>query len=140
MNGIELRGPEGLWEDYWSSMSTLFDNIVNATACVCNPTVDITEDKDHYLLSVELPGLNESDFKVEHENGILSISGKWPEPKEDITVIRRERPSGEFLRRFSIPEDVDVERIDAKYKNGVLELTLPKKESAKPKAVKVEIH
>lgn len=141
MTALELREPEIFWEDYWKDFHSLWDEFFGEFSEDNDPAVDISETKDHYLLTVEVPGLKENDIKVEHERGVLAISGKWPEgPEGEVRVIRRERPSGEFCRRFNIPEEVDVEKIEAKYKNGLLELVLPKKESAKPKPLKIEIH
>lgn len=140
MNEV-LTLPERLWEDYFSTVDDFWSELMSGGAYACNPNVDIMEGKDNYILRVELPGLEEKEFNVEHENGILSISGKWREPEDkDLTTLRRELPEGEFCRRFSIPEDVDSERIEAHYKNGLLELILPKKETEKPKAVKIEVH
>jgi len=141
MDGLTIRGPEGIWEDYWINLSSFWSELANVEYDIYHPNVDILEGEDAYLLRMGVPGLNESDFKVEHDHDILSISGKWPEiSMKDMSLIRRERPVGEFCRRFSIPEDVDQEHIVAKYTNGVLELTLPKMESATKKSVKVEVH
>jgi len=141
MNTLALRELGELWEDYLGSVGEFFGEFPVVRETECGPTVEIVEGKKRYELRVSLPGLNESEFKVEHERGVLNISGKWPEiTGEGLTILRRERPVGEFYRRFSIPDDVDAERIEAKFRNGILELTLPKKETEKAKTVKVEVH
>ena len=141
MNALAIMEPQGLWEYLVGDLGPLWGEVLAGTACECGPDTDIVEGKENYLLLAELPGLAEKDFKVEHEQGVLTISGHWPEAaKAETTLLRRERRTGEFCRSFTLPEDVDVEHITAQYQNGVLQLTLPKKEPVKPTTVKVEIH
>jgi len=105
------------------------------------PTVDILKDKDHYQMIVELPGLREKDFSLEVDNRVLTIKGNRPEPElKDARWIRRERTYGEFLRRFQLPEEVDTEKIEAKFKDGILEIHLPIRQSSKPKEIRIEVH
>jgi HSP20 family protein len=141
MNGLAILEPQGLWEYYLSNLGPGWTEFLTGTECACGPETDIVEGKENYLLLAELPGLTEKDFKVEYEQGVLTISGRWPEPPQGETAtLRHERRTGEFSRSFSIPEDVELEHLEAKYTNGVLQLTLPKKEVVKPKTVRVEIH
>ncbi len=105
------------------------------------PAVDILKAKDHYRMIVELPGLSEKDFSLEVDNRVLTIKGNRPEPElKDARWIRRERAYGEFLRRFQLPEEVETEKIEAKFKNGILEIHLPIRQSSKPKEIRIEVH
>ena len=105
------------------------------------PAVDILKAKDHYRLVAELPGISEKDLNVEIDNCILTIKGTRKKPElKDVTWLRRERCYGEFIRRFELPEDVDTEKIEAKFKDGILEIVLPIKETSKPKEVRIEVH
>ncbi len=105
------------------------------------PAVDILKARDHYRMLVELPGLSEKDFSLEVDNGVLSIKGTRPEPDlKDAQWIRRERARGEFLRRFQLPEEVDSEKIEARFKDGILEIHLPIRQSSKPKEIRIEVH
>lgn len=105
------------------------------------PEVDITEEKDHILVKADLPGMKQEDIAVEVEDDILTIKGerKQETEKKEGQAHRIERSYGRFLRSFSLPSNVDASKVNAAYKNGVLEVTLPKKESAKPKQIKVDV-
>jgi HSP20 family protein len=105
-----------------------------------NPAVDVREDDERYHVEVELPGMSEKDVEVKVENGVLSIASKHEESKEEKEkgYIRKERRHFSFSRSFSLPESVDVEGIDARFKNGLLEISVPKAPAAKPKLIEVK--
>ena len=107
-----------------------------------SPAVDIVEEKDKYLVKADLPGLKQEDIKVEVDDGVLKISGERKYEKKEEDKEKKyhyyERSYGAFERRFVLPSDVDTEKIDAKYENGVLEIVIPKTESKKPKEIKVK--
>ena len=105
------------------------------------PTVDIYEDQDAFLLKLELPEVNKEDIKVSLNENVLSISGERRFENEDKRdgYHRVERNYGQFYRSFTLPPNINAESIDAEYKDGVLRLSLPKKEEAKPKAISVSI-
>ncbi len=105
------------------------------------PPVDIRENKDGLEIVTELPGFKAEDVDVTVENGVLSIRGerKLEEAKDDETYHRVERSYGVFERTFTLPNSVDVEKINAKFKDGVMKLSLPKREESKPKSIKVKI-
>ena len=106
------------------------------------PDVDIIEDKDAFRVKADIPGMDKKDIKVEVENGVLSISGEKKEEKVEKDknhYYHFERSYGSFNRTFRLPDNVSTEHIDAKYANGVLELTLRKSEAAKPKAIEVKV-
>ncbi len=107
-----------------------------------NPRVDITEDDNNLFVHAELPGLAKDQVKVSvNEERLLTIQGekKKEEKKEEKNYIRTERNYGSFTRSFSLPDYIDVENINAKFENGVLELSLKKIEPPKPKEVEVKI-
>lgn len=101
------------------------------------PDVNITEDEKNFKFELAAPGLEKKDFKVETDNGVLTISSeKEKESKEEReNYFRREFSYRGFMRSFQLPENSLPEKIDAKYENGILRLTLPKKEItiSKPK-------
>ncbi len=105
------------------------------------PAVDIVDEKDQIKVKADLPGLKKEDVEVHVENDVLTIKGEKKEEKEtkEKDYIRSERYYGAFHRAFTLPASVDAAKVNAAYKEGVLEITLPKKEGAKPKQTKVEI-
>ena len=104
-----------------------------------NPRVEIRDEKDAVVLSAEIPGVEKSDLNVEVAEGILTLSGskKQETVSDDQGVYRAERVYGEFKRAFSLPDTLDVSKIDAQYRNGVLKVTLPKKPEAAPKQIEI---
>ncbi len=105
------------------------------------PEVDITEEKDRILVKADLPGMKQEEISVEVSDGVLTIKGerkRESETKEGKTY-RVERSYGSFLRSFTLPAGVDSAKVNAAYKNGVLEVTLPKLAEAKAKQIKVEV-
>lgn len=106
------------------------------------PTVDIVETDTDYKVTAELPGVLESDIEVKFSDGTLTITGEKQEEKEEKKVehFLSERRYGAFNRSFRVADGIDADRIEAKFKNGVLAVTLPKTAEArkKTKAVPVE--
>ena len=107
------------------------------------PRVDIRETDAAYQLSAELPGLDEKDVEVNLDNGILKISGEKRSDKEekgeDRNYYRRERSYGRFERSFHLPDGIKPDKVEAHYKNGILDVTVPKSETAKSSMRKVEV-
>ena len=105
------------------------------------PAVDIYETENELVLKADLPDVDLKDIDVRVENQTLTISGERNFEKKDTTkgYHRIERNYGSFVRSFSVPNSFDTENIGAEFKNGVLSVTLPKKEAAKPRQVKVEV-
>ena len=104
------------------------------------PAVDIKEEEDRFVIYADLPGVDPDDIEITMEQGVLTLKGeRSKETKEEHEGYKRvERVNGSFYRRFSLPDIADAERIEAKGKNGVLEITLPKQEKAKPKRITVK--
>ena len=105
------------------------------------PAVDIYETNDSFVVSADLPGLNKDEIQIDLKDNTLTLKGekKFEEKVSKDNYIRVERAYGSFVRSFTLPQNVDPEKIKAKYKEGVLEVTIPKKEEAKPKQIKVEL-
>ena len=105
------------------------------------PTVDISETDGEYLIKAELPEVKKDDVKVTVENGVLTIQGERRQEKEEKgrKYHRVERSYGSFVRSFTLPESVDEGAVKAEYKDGVLNLHLPKSEKVKPKAIEVKV-
>jgi HSP20 family protein len=104
------------------------------------PAVDVVETPLEYLIKVELPEVGKDDVKLFVEDGVLCIEGERTREKEekDKKYHRVERPSGCFFRRFTLPDDVDEQRLRADFKEGVLSVHLPKSEKATPRAIEVK--
>jgi len=105
------------------------------------PAVDVYEDDDSFLIKVELPEVNREDVKVSLNDNMLSISGERRVENEEKreNYHRVERSYGQFYRSFTLPPNVSTEAINAQFKDGVLRLTLPKREEAKPKQIEVKV-
>lgn len=106
-----------------------------------NPPLDLHEDQDNFLVKIELPGMKKDDIDVSLHDGSLSISGerKSDEKFEGADVYRSEQFFGHFQRTVTLPAPVAVDKIRAQYKDGVLTVTLPKAEEAKPKQIDVQV-
>ena len=104
-----------------------------------NPAVDIKEDQNKYVILADIPGVAPDDIDVTMENGILTIKGerKTENTEEKENYKRVERTYGSFYRRFSLPDDANADSINAVSKNGVLEISLDKTETTKPKKINV---
>jgi HSP20 family protein len=105
------------------------------------PAVNIIERKEDYMVSLAAPGLKKEDFKIDLEGNMLSISSEKEEENEekDEKYTRKEYSYSSFERSFTLPDEVNKDKIDAQYKDGVLELVLPKKEEAKKMAISKQI-
>jgi HSP20 family protein len=101
------------------------------------PPVDILETDDALLVEAELPGINKKDVQLELREGVLTISGerKVESTHKEEKAHRSERAYGRFIRSFSLPVKIDSERAEARMKNGVLEIRLPKLDSAKRREI-----
>ena len=106
------------------------------------PAVDIYETPNELVVKADLPDVNEKDIDVRVENNLLTIRGerKFEKSVSEENYLRVERTYGAFSRSFSLPNTVNAEAIGAEYKNGVLTVTLPKREESKPRQVKVTVN
>lgn len=105
------------------------------------PAVDIAEHDNEYVVKVELPGVSKDDVKITIESNVLTIRGEKKQDREtkNDNYHRVERMYGSFQRSFTLPSTVRNDKIDAVYKDGILTITLPKAEEAKPKQIEVKV-
>lgn len=106
------------------------------------PYVDILESKEAYLIRAELPGMKKEDFNLELKDGVMTLGGekKFEEPEDGVEYHRAERPSGRFVRSFYLPQTVKPDAIKASYRDGILEVYIPKAEEAKPRQIAVSVN
>ena len=103
------------------------------------PLVDIDETEDAFLVKAELPGVEKDDVKLAIENGILTIRGEKKIETKDQKHHRVECAYGSFVRSFTLPQTIKAEDVEAEYKNGILNLTIPKSEELKPKQIEIKV-
>jgi HSP20 family protein len=104
------------------------------------PPVDVAETQETIVVRAEVPGLKQQDIQIEFENGLLTIRGERALEKTDaVTWHRVERTYGNFSRSFTLPRTVDPEKITASYREGILEIAVPKREEAKPKQIRIGV-
>jgi HSP20 family protein len=105
------------------------------------PPVDIYENGDNLVLKAELPGLSPEDVEISVVDNTLYLKGerKFEKEVKEQSYHRVERSYGAFTRTFSLPNSIDADKVAANYKDGVLTLTMPKKEEAKPKTIKINV-
>lgn len=141
---IQKYKPLSLWDQLQNELS----NVMNVPNIEANfgteewaPAVDIKETENDFIIHADLPGVQSKDIEVTAENGLLTIKGERESKKEEEkdNYKRIERFSGSFLRRFTLPDSADLEKISAKTKDGVLELSIPKAEKSKPKRIDVKV-
>jgi HSP20 family protein len=138
----------GRFNDFQDEIDRLFGAPLAALAGTSEalngwaPALDVYEDKDNYVVKTELPGMKREDIQVSFHEGSLSISGeRKPETKhKDAELHRAERSFGRFERVLTLPTAVASDKVSAQYKDGVLTVTLPKTEAAKPKQIDVTVN
>jgi len=109
--------------------------------CYWAPRVNVAESKDYYLLEMDLPGLTDKDVKITAKEDTLHIEGERKMKKDNSReMIREEINGGNFCRSFKLPENIDSNKIEANFKNGVLSILLHKTEAAKPKEISIKIN
>jgi HSP20 family protein len=111
------------------------------TVAQWSPLVDITEEEKEYLIRAELPDMKKEDVRLTVENGVLTISGerKFEKEEKGRKYHRIERAYGSFVRSFSLPEDADGSKVTADFKDGLLQVHLPKSVKATPKAIEITV-
>ena len=124
------------FDEFFKPWNEWFEDNDRRGRMVTIPAVNIAEDKDNFLISLAAPGMKKEDFRIDVEGSVITVSAENEQTKEesDKTFNRREYNFSSFSRSFSISEDVRTESIAAKYENGILVLTLPKKEEEKKAA------
>lgn len=104
------------------------------------PPLNVSEDQNNFYLSAEVPGVKANELAITALRNRVSIAGKRQISREDekVSYHRKERAEGSFSRTVTLPTEVDSERVEARYANGILSLTLPKAEAAKPRQITVK--
>ena len=153
MSLIRYQSPESTWPsfDRWidlrDEMNSLFDlpgmgNFTRQAQLFSGwtPALDLYQDNDHVVATVELPGMRKEDIDISLHDGVLTIAGERQTSSGDGDKAERtERFSGKFRRSITLPTRVDTGKVSASYKDGILTVTLAKAEEAKPKNVEVTI-
>ena len=105
------------------------------------PAVDIKEEKDRFLVLADIPGVSKENINISLENNVLTLRGEryFENTEQNKDYTRKERVQGQFYRRFSLPKIADDAKISAKYKHGVLEISIPKKEQSVEKKIDIKV-
>jgi len=103
--------------------------------------VNVSENTDEFRLSLAVPGMKKNDFKIDIDSNLITVSAEVEEKKEEMKeeFTREEYNYSSFTRTFTLPDEVNMEKIEAAYVNGVLEITLPKKEEAKKTVISKQV-
>jgi len=127
-------------------INKLFNELANRSATretnsVWSPLTDVIEDKDQFLLQIDLPGVKLEDIKIKVQDGKLTISGerKLETETKEKNYHRIERSHGSYFRSFDLPKNINLDAIQAEHSNGQLTITLPKAEEAKPKEITIKV-
>lgn len=137
------RGAPSMWESPFDLFRQEFDRFFNdqGEATTATYPVDVREDNDHFYVDAELPGFTKDQIDVSLENGVLTITAERKdepqEGKDKAQTHLRERRFTRISRSFSLPNTVDPNKVDAKLKDGVLHLTITKREEVKPRRITV---
>lgn len=140
----DLWDPFASLTDIQEEMNRLFDTSLRrfggrSADGAFVPACDIVEGKDHLFVRLDLPGLRKEDVNVTLQEGLLTVKGeRKSDDDKDATYYLRERVAGSFTRAIELPVAVNAGKIDARFRDGVLEITLPKAEEAKPKQIEIK--
>lgn len=140
----ELSILDSLFNDVFENRMPSF----NYSKRMVTPKVDVTQSKDSYILEMDLPGRSENDVNLELDQNVLTISSvketseeknldKKDDSSDESKWIIKERHTSSFSRRFTLPDDIDSENVKATFKNGVLNITIPRKALAAPKRIAI---
>ncbi len=134
MNQLRNFGDDlDTYDDFWNGEDSFISRFT--------PKVDIEELDDEFEFHVELPGLNKKDVKINVKENVLTISGEKKNKKEDKSdnFHRMESSYGKFQRSFRLPQNVKQNDIKAEFRNGILDIVVPKAEEAKPKEIEINV-
>jgi HSP20 family protein len=144
MNKIaKTNRPLFLSDFFGSNFNELVDGIFNEQPLedtVFKPAVEMSETDNDFLLTVSIPGVDKKDITLEIDEGFITIKGERTskKEKEEAKVIYKEIRTGSFLRKVRVPKTADPSLAKAQYENGLLNLTIPKKEDVKPKVISIK--
>ena len=140
-NSVWGRSPSGfesMLDNFFAPMRDIDETVQGNLT----PAVDISETENEYLVRAELPGINKEDVHVTLENGILTLSAETrseSEERDGERLIRQERSYGKYIRSLRLGKGINDQAVKANYKNGILEIVVPKAEEVKPKVIDVDI-
>jgi len=141
MKLMQYQRPSLAWPTFGrlTSLQDELDRLFESPLTGWAPALDVQEDKNSFTVRLELPGMKREDIEVSLHDGALVISGERKEGQvnEETTVHRQERYYGKFSRALTLPTAVSGDKVKAQYKDGILTVTLPKAEEAKPKSITV---
>lgn len=144
MNNVTRWNPTTAYLTNREPFFRLFDSFFNGDAQgeetrAWVPPVDIQENGEAYLFHAELPGMSKEDIHITLENSVLRLSGerKFEKDAKKENYHRVERTYGTFTRTFTLPTQVDAEKVQAAFENGILTITVPKAEQAKPRRIAI---
>ena len=141
MNYLTTYRPRSLMlNDFDTMLDSFFDDAPFWKSG--NPSVDIREEDNTYVLEAEIPGISEKDLDIKVKDNLLTLASKKEDKKEEKKkgYLLQERRQASFSRSFVLPKNVDREKIEAHYKNGILSLVIPKSPEAKPKVIDVKVN
>jgi HSP20 family protein len=145
-----IRTPRSVIANRWNDdFNSLFENFLQPTRWAeeeasqgIAPRLDVVERDNEFVVKAEMPGMKKDDIEISLENGVLTITAETrseTEEKEGDRVIRQERRYGKYLRSLRLGKEIDEKMVKANYKDGILELVLPKAEAVKPKKITVDV-
>ena len=140
-----FNGPHADFDQVRHELLRLFDTVAGDAATEAAtgafPPLNVTQDEDNVYVRAEIPGIDADQLSISALGNRVSLAGKREiqlEP-DKVSYHRRERAEGAFSRTLSLPVEIDAERVDARYANGILSLTMPKAETAKPRQIAVRM-
>ncbi len=130
-----------VFDDFFREADRLFDGAFNSLGTLnAFPPADVYETQDEVCLRMDLPGYDPNDIHIQVEGDLLTVTARRSEPEQKWAWARRERVQGEVARSFVLPSTVDAAKCEAGFQHGVLTLTLPKREEAKPRTITVKVN
>lgn len=134
---VESTRSSGLWPQLYEPFRTFGSRVADWLA----PASDASSNDDAYRISVELPGVSEEDIHLSVEGGVVTVSGEKSETREEKgeTWYFSERQYGSFKRSFRLPDDADADKAEAHVKNGVLEVSVPRRKENPAKSKRIEV-
>jgi HSP20 family protein len=129
---------DDLFEGFFRPMRSMYEEMGKSLV----PPIDLVENENDYVIKAELPGVRKEDVDITVQNGVLTINAESRAEAEEKTggrVIRQERRYGKYVRSMRLGSKIDESKVKASYKDGILELTLPKAEEVKPKKINVDV-
>ncbi len=130
---------DSLFDDLFNELYSLPTSFLSKSGMDLSPRIDVSETDAEYKIEAELPGINQKEIDVKIDNNILTIKGKKEDTKEekDKNYHLRERYYGMFQRSISLPSNIEPDKIDASFKNGVLHIVVPKNDKRTPKKIEI---